>query len=81
MGLYQPLIQVMTVMWALDSKLLRSMSLALRISGFLDTKFDTVDIEFGTSVNELDRPPCRELHEPNDCLKRLAIHRLPAIPS
>lgn len=38
-------------------------SLQLRISGFLDTKFDTVDMEFGTSVNELHRPPCGELHE------------------
>ena len=52
----------------------------LPILGFLDTKFDTVVIEFGTSVNELDRPPCSELHESNDCLKRLAIHRRPAIP-
>ena len=33
------------------------------MSGFLDTKFDTVDIEFGTSVNELHRLPSKELHE------------------
>ncbi len=41
----------------------------LRISGFLDTKFDTVDIEFGTAVNELHRPPCRELHEAHRLLE------------
>jgi hypothetical protein len=32
----------------------------VRISGFLDTKFDTVDTVFGTSVKELHAPLCRE---------------------
>lgn len=32
----------------------------LSISGFLDTKFDTVDTVFGTSVKELHAPLCRE---------------------
>jgi hypothetical protein len=53
----------------------------LRISGFLDIKFDTVDIVFGTSANELHRPPCLEPPRPTDCLKRLAIRRPPAILS
>lgn len=47
----------------------RSPPACLRISGFLDTKFDTVNIEFGTAVNELHRPPCRELHEAHRLLE------------
>lgn len=53
----------------------------MRISGLLDTKFDTVDIVSGTSVSELYRSPFLELTRATDCLKRLAIRRRPAIPS
>lgn len=39
----------------------RPLQTTLRISGFLDIKFGTVDTVFGTALNELHWAPCEEL--------------------